>query len=179
MPQLQSEYATESDRVALSLNWIISSAVLSDYNHVDLKNSMTVALDFYTLFSIYIYCSGLTVFLILHVHANKEIMEYMTLYKCALFVLWRPWWELRAAAFFPPETALFFKKASEVFTCIQKYLWFPAGTHRFVTVWVHPCCVVWRTPLKTRRALKCFPWMYDIWLALEVEPHGPLKKVII
>lgn len=35
---------------ALSLNGIISMAVLSDNNHVDLKNSMTVALDFYTLF---------------------------------------------------------------------------------------------------------------------------------
>lgn len=49
---------------------------------------MTVALDFYTPFSniiyiyiylyidvyIYTHCSGLTVFLILHVHANKEIM---------------------------------------------------------------------------------------------------------
>lgn len=44
-------------RPAFSLNWIISPAVSSDYNHVDLKNSMTVALDFYTLFSktVYIY----------------------------------------------------------------------------------------------------------------------------
>lgn len=83
-----------------SLNWIISLAVLSDYNHVDLK---TVALDFYTLFSdsIYTICSGLTVFLILHVHANKEIMRYMTLYKCTLFVLWRPWPGLRAARVAP------------------------------------------------------------------------------
>lgn len=42
---------------AFSLNRIISPAVSSDYNHVDLKNSMTVALDFYTLFSktVYIY----------------------------------------------------------------------------------------------------------------------------
>lgn len=30
----------------------------------------------------------------MHVHANKEIMTYMTLYKCALFVLW---WQLGAA----------------------------------------------------------------------------------
>lgn len=61
-------------------------AVLSDYNHVDLKNSMTVALDFYTLFSnsMYTICSGLTVFLILHVHASKEITRLYinVLYLC-------------------------------------------------------------------------------------------------
>lgn len=60
---------------------------------------MTVALDFYTFFKQYInymLWSNLY-FLILHVHANKEIMEYMTLYKCALFVLWWPWRVLRAA----------------------------------------------------------------------------------
>lgn len=54
-------------------NWIISLAVSPDYNHVDLKNSMTVALDFYTFFKQYVHCSGLTVFFKnLHVHAFKE-----------------------------------------------------------------------------------------------------------
>lgn len=85
---------------ALSLNWIMSSA---DYNHVDLKNSMTVALDFYTLFKHYIHtiCSGLTVFLILHVHANEKHMRYVTLYKCSQFVLWCPWLGLGAAGEIP------------------------------------------------------------------------------
>lgn len=45
---------------------------------------MTVALDFYTFSNVYPICSGLTVFLILHVHANKEIMKLYinVLYLC-------------------------------------------------------------------------------------------------
>lgn len=59
MPQLlqfKHEYAT--------LDHLIGCFIRCDYNHVDLKNSMTVALDFYTLFSnrIYTICSGLTAF---------------------------------------------------------------------------------------------------------------------
>lgn len=53
---------------------------------------MTVTLDFYTFFKIlWTICSVLSVFLLLHVHATKN------LYKCALFVLWWPWHGFRAA----------------------------------------------------------------------------------
>lgn len=88
-------------RLTLCSNWTVSLAVLWDYTIMWTSRTRRLSHWIFTLFFfkqyiLYTICSCLTVFLILHVHANKlwNIQLYMN---CALFVPWRPWQVSRAA----------------------------------------------------------------------------------
>lgn len=54
---------------------------LQSYRPQELNDCRTGFLHFSN--SLYTTCSGLIVFLILHVHANNKLMIYVTLYKCS------------------------------------------------------------------------------------------------